>query len=56
MAFETPQFTARCARTDPARPREVFDYTWLIGLALFGVHLMLLGYLVVPEIFLGQPR
>ncbi|MFI6832226.1 DUF4386 domain-containing protein [Kribbella sp. NPDC050241] len=33
---------------------EVFDYTWLIGLALFGVHLMLLGYLVVKSGFASR--
>lgn len=33
---------------------EAFNYTWLIGLAAFGVHLMLLGYLILKSGFTSR--
>ena len=43
-AFDTGQVNAQALGA-----LEAFNYTWLIGLAVFGIHLMLLGYLILKS-------
>lgn len=33
---------------------EAFNYTWLIGLLCFGIHLMLLGYLIIKSGYVSK--
>lgn len=42
--FDTPQLNAQALLA-----LDAFNYTWLVGLVSFGVHLVLLGYLVVKS-------
>ena len=43
-AFDTSQINAQALNAF-----EAFNYTWLIGLASFGIHLMLLGYMILQS-------
>ena len=43
-AFDNGQVNAQALNA-----LEAFNYTWLIGLAAFGIHLVLLGYLIVKS-------